>query len=210
MVRKTKEEAEQTRQDIIEAARRTFHQYGVSRSTCERIAKAAGVTRGAVYWHFKDKAEIFFAMREDVFRPLIERTDALLYAERFADPLDAIEASLTEFFRVLDDCAVVREVFEIMISRCEYVDEFASVQLEVGRPALDFLDKMQRMYCKAAELGTLRPGLDPLAMAQDTWAFTSGLLNLLLGCQSGSDLGQRIPGMIATHMAVRRGERASR
>jgi AcrR family transcriptional regulator len=63
MVRKTKEEAEQTRKDIIEAARRTFHQYGVSRSTCERIAKAAGVTRGAVYWHFRDKAEIFFALR---------------------------------------------------------------------------------------------------------------------------------------------------
>ena len=204
MVRKTKQEAEQTRKDIIEAARRVFHRCGVSRSTCDGIAREAGVTRGAVYWHFTDKAEIFFAMREHVFAPLIERTDALLYAERFSNPLDAIEASLIEFFRVLDDCSVVREVFEIMISRCEYVDEFASVQHEVGRPALDFLDKMTRMYGKAAELGCLRDGLDPLAMAQDTWAFTSGLLNLLLGCQQGTDLGQRIPGMIATHMALRR------
>jgi AcrR family transcriptional regulator len=78
MVRKTKEEAEKTRKDLIAAARTVFHECGVSRSTLEKIAKKAGVTRGALYWHFKDKAELFFAMREDVFAPMIERTDALL------------------------------------------------------------------------------------------------------------------------------------
>ncbi|HEX6733620.1 MAG TPA: TetR family transcriptional regulator [Azonexus sp.] len=204
MVRKTKEEAEKTRKDIIDAARRVFHRCGVGRSTLEKIARDAGVTRGAIYWHFQDKAELFFAMREDVFVPMIARTDALLFSEACADPLDAIEASLKEFFRVLDDCPVVREVFEIMISRCEYVDEFASVQEEVGRPAYDFLEKIVRRYQDAAERGTLRPGLDPLHTARDTWAFTSGLLHLLLGCQKGSDLDRRIPEMISVHMALRR------
>lgn len=204
MVRKTKEEAEQTRNDIVAAARRVFHRCGVGRSTLEKIAKEAGVTRGAVYWHFENKAELFFAMREDVFAPLLERTDALLWSERFTDPLDAIAASIQEFFRVLDDCAIVREVFEIMISRCEYVDEFAAVQEEVGRPATDFLAKIEKVYRQAAEKGTLRAGIDPTVAAEDTWAFTSGLLHLLLGCQQGSDLGRRVPAMIAGHMALRR------
>jgi TetR/AcrR family acrAB operon transcriptional repressor len=204
MARKTKEEAEKTRKDIIESARLVFHRDGVSRSTCEKIAKAAGVTRGAVYWHFQDKAEIFLAMRADVFVPMIERTDAILLSESLDNPLDAIEGSLKEFFRVLDDCAVVREVFEIMISRCEYVDEFASVQEEVGRPAYVFLEKMERIYRRAADKGYLREGLDPIATARDTWAFTSGLLHLMLGCQKGSGLEQQIPQMISTHMAMRR------
>jgi len=204
MVRKTKEEAEKTRKDIIDSARLVFHRDGVSRSTCEKIAKAAGVTRGAIYWHFKDKAEIFLAMRADVFAPMVERTDAILLSEAFDNPLDAIEGSLKEFFRVLDDCSLVREVFEIMISRCEYVDEFASVQEEVGRPAYEFLEKVERIYCRAAEKGYLREGLDPLATARDTWAFTSGLLHLMLGCQAGSDLDRQIPAMITTHMAMRR------
>lgn len=204
MVRKTKEEAEKTRKDIIESARQVFHRHGVSRSTCEKIAKAAGVTRGAVYWHFQDKAEIFLAMRADVFVPMVERTDAILFSDSFANPLDAIEASLKEFFRVLDDCSVVREVFEIMISRCEYVDEFASIQDEVGRPAFVFLEKIERMYRRAGDGGHLRPGLDPVATARDTWAFTSGLLHLMLGCQKGSELDQQIPAMIAAHMALRR------
>lgn len=204
MVRKTKEDAEKTRQDIIESARTVFHECGVSRSTLDKIAKEAGVTRGAIYWHFKDKAELFFAMREDVFAPMVERTDSLLFSEVYDNPLDAIEASLKEFFRVLDDCPVVREVFEIMISRCEYVDEFAAVQEEAGRPAYEFLEKMERYYRKARDKGCMRPELDPEAMARDTWAFASGLLHLMLGCQKGADLDQRIPGMITMHMALRR------
>src|SRR5574343_1412945 len=205
MVRKTKEEADKTRKDIIDAARRVFHECGVGRSSLDKIAKEAGVTRGAVYWHFEDKAALFFAMREDVFAPLIERTDALLFSPELSDPLDAIEASVKEFFRVLEDCSVVREVFEIMISRCEYVDEFAAVQEEVGRPAQTFLAKIERVYQQAAERGALRKGLDPHATAKDTWAFTSGLLHLLLGCQKGSELPSQVPAMSSDHMALRRG-----
>ena len=204
MVRKTKEEAEQTRLDILNAARLVFHQCGVSRSSLEKIAKAAGVTRGAIYWHFKDKAELFFAMREAVFVPMLGRTDAILYDPKHINPLDAIEGSITEFFRVLEDSLPFREVFEIMISRCEYVDEFASVQEEVGRPAHVFLEKIERMYYLAAEKGYLRSSIMPHAAARDTWAFTSGLLHLMLGCRKGSGLEREIPDMIGAHMAIRR------
>ncbi len=204
MVRKTKEEAEKTRADIIRAAREVFHEHGVVRCSLEKIAKAAGVTRGAIYWHFADKAELFFAMREDVFAPMIERTDALLYDPATPNPLDAIEASVTEFFRVLNECPVVRETFEIMISRCEYVDEFATIEEEVGRPAWEFLDKIERMYRLAAEKGDLRAGIGPEDAARDTWAFTSGLLHLSLGCRRGTGLEKDIPVMIRNHMALRR------
>ena len=204
MVRKTREEAEKTRKQIVDAARAVFHRCGVTRSTLEKIAQEAGVTRGAVYWHFKDKAELFFAVREDVFVPLLERTDSILFSTAYADPLDAIEASVQEFFRVLDDCAVVRELFEIMILRCEYVQEFAGVLDEANRPAMEFLAKIERLYVRAAERGTLRPGLDPLAAARDTWAFTSGLLHLALEYRLAESLDTSIASLVSTHMALRR------
>jgi TetR/AcrR family acrAB operon transcriptional repressor len=204
MARKTKEDAEKTRKDIIDSARAVFHQCGVSRSTLDKIAKEAGVTRGAVYWHFKDKAELFFAMRDDVFAPMAQRTDALLQSEAYDNPLDAIEASLKDFYQMLDDCAALREVFEIMTSRCEYVDEFACVQQDIARPGQEFLEKMERVYRKAAEKGFLREGLDVSAAAHDTWAFSSGLLHLMLSCQRDSYLDSQIPPMITTHMALRR------
>ena len=204
MARRTKADAQTTRNNLLDAAEQLFQSRGVSHTSLNDIATAAGTTRGAIYWHFKDKAELFFAMREDVFSPLVERTDALLLSDQFANPLDAIEASVKEFFRVLEDCSVVREVFEIMISRCEYVDEFTSVQEEVGRPGRAFLTKIETVYLQAAAKGLLRPGLDPLATARDTWAFTTGLLHLMLNCQKGSDLPQRVPEMITAHMAIRR------
>jgi len=204
VARKTKEEANRTRQQIIDAARRVFHQRGVSRSTLEQVAQAAGLTRGAVYWHFKDKIELFAALREDVLDPMTERVDSVLFSTGYDDPLDAIEAALKELFRVLDDCPVLRQVLEIMALRCEYVDEFAAVYAEFNRPAMEFLEKVETAYRQAAAKGTLRPGLDPAATARDTWAFVTGFLHLLLGRQLGNDLQDQVSAMVAAHMALRR------
>jgi TetR/AcrR family acrAB operon transcriptional repressor len=63
-MRKTKEEAQKTREDLLKAAALVFSDKGVARSTLAEIAKAAGVTRGAIYWHFENKAEIFDALHD--------------------------------------------------------------------------------------------------------------------------------------------------
>ena len=64
-MRRTKQEAEQTRRRIMSAALRTFDRHGISRTTMEHIADAAGVTRGAIYWHFADKQALLAAIRDD-------------------------------------------------------------------------------------------------------------------------------------------------
>ncbi len=78
MVRRTKEESLETRRAIIDAARDVFVAHGVTQTSLEQIAEAAGVTRGAIYWHFADKAELFYAMRDQVKIPLIDRSDVAL------------------------------------------------------------------------------------------------------------------------------------
>lgn len=59
MARKTKQQALETRQHILDVAMRLFSQQGVSATSLAQIAQAAGVTRGAIYWHFKDKSDLF-------------------------------------------------------------------------------------------------------------------------------------------------------
>jgi len=206
MARKTKAEAQQTRQQIIDAARGVFRRYGVAQSSLEQVAAAAGLTRGAVYWHFKNKAELFHAMRADVLEPLVDRVDAILLAEENPDPLDAIEQALRELFHVLDESATLREVLEIMVLRCEQVDEFAELQAEVERPGNEFLEKVRKVYNKAATQGGLRTGLQPEALALDTWIFVSGLLHKLIARGFDSTLKAQVSGMIDLHMALRRPE----
>jgi TetR/AcrR family acrAB operon transcriptional repressor len=203
MVRKTKAEAEATRREIIEAARAVFHECGVSRSSLEKVAQAAGVTRGAIYWHFSNKAALFYAMREHSFEHL-DPVEALLVAADIDNPLDAIERSLLEFIAILGSNAKVRETFEIMSLRCEYVDEFAEVLYEVNKPCGDFLVKLKTVYAAAAAKGYLRSDLDPEAMAYDTVTFTSGLFNNWLAAAPGDDLRVRAPELIRKHVALRR------
>lgn len=70
-----KADAERTRETILDAAETTFLAQGVSRTTLAHIAQAAGVTRGAIYWHFEDKAALFDALLERVRIPLDEIVD---------------------------------------------------------------------------------------------------------------------------------------
>ena len=203
MVRKTKAEAEQTRREIIDAARCVFHECGVSRTSLEKIARVAGVTRGAVYWHFENKAELFFAMREDSLA-VLDEVDAYLDSPDLPNPLDGIEQSLLAFFRIIDGRSEVRQVFEIMTLRCEYVDEFAQVLQEVNKPCMDFFAKLIRSYQRAADKGYLRPGLDPEGAAYDTLSFTAGLFNNWLSSQPGDLLRLKVPDMIRQHLLLRR------
>ena len=70
MARKTSAEAEETRQRIIDAAVEVFAAQGVPDATLDQIARMAGVTRGAVYWHFNGKQEVLQAVLSSRQHPL--------------------------------------------------------------------------------------------------------------------------------------------
>ena len=58
-MRKTVEETEKTRRLLVECATKRFILEGFSDTKLEDIAADAGLTRGAFYWHFKNKKAIF-------------------------------------------------------------------------------------------------------------------------------------------------------
>ena len=62
MARKTKEDTEQTRSAILDSALKTFYEKGFSRTTFDEIAKRINLTKGAVYWHFRNKADVIAAI----------------------------------------------------------------------------------------------------------------------------------------------------
>lgn len=70
MARKTVEESEQTRIRLVEAGTRMFAEYGYAYSTLEDIAKCAGLSRGAVYWHFRGKGELLQSVLNASVLPL--------------------------------------------------------------------------------------------------------------------------------------------
>lgn len=181
MARRTKEASEQTRRDIVAAARREFASRGVSRTSLEQIARAAGVTRGAVYWHFADKQALFDAMRDEVNLPIvdfvgIEDTEA---AQR-KDPLDWLAALLEGVMRQLESDPLTQETWDILSFRCEYVEGLLAELAAQRRSHAEFRDLLLPAYRRAAEAGILRADLDPALAATETMVFMTGLVRVWL------------------------------
>jgi TetR/AcrR family transcriptional regulator, acrAB operon repressor len=206
MVRKTKEDAAITRQRIIDAARDVFLVRGVSRTSMEQIAAQAGVTRGAIYWHFDSKTEILLALRERVFLPLIDRMDDTLLkaAEGAEDPLLNIERFLTETIQVLNDSSETRQTYEIMMIKCEYVDEFAQVLQQIANNCSNISLNIKLAYQRAQELDLLDTSCTPEEYAMDTYLFFSGLLHMWIKDPEDSERRQQTKNYISTHIRLRR------
>lgn len=205
MVRKTKEDAELTRQRIIDAARAVFLTRGVSRSTLEHIATEATVTRGAVYWHFKNKTDIFYALRDRNFLPLIDRMyDTLGVRTDNIDPLTQIENSLCDTINQLNENTEMRQIYEIMMIKCEYVDEFATVLQQILSNCSNIIEKIQMAYERAIEQNLLRTTLTPHALALDTHLFFSGLMHMWVKDADGSRFRHQAKALIQSHIKLRR------
>ena len=121
MVRRTKEEAQETRSAILEAAERAFYERGVARTTLADIATLAGVTRGAIYWHFSNKADLVQAMLDSLHEPL----DALAKASESQDeidPLGCMRKLLIHLFHQVANDPKTRRINEILFHKCEFTD----------------------------------------------------------------------------------------
>ncbi|MDO9281929.1 MAG: TetR family transcriptional regulator [Methylotenera sp.] len=206
MVRKTKEDAELTRSRIIAAARAVFLARGVSKSTLEHIAAEANVTRGAVYWHFKNKTDIFHAMREQVFLPLIDQMDDTLglAIDSTENPLTQIEKSLCHTISELNENIEMREIYEIMMIKCEYVDEFAMVLHQILNNCSSLIEKIEIAYQRAQTQNLLASTLSPRALALDTHLFFGGLLHMWIKDADGSKFRHQAFDLIKTHISLRR------
>lgn len=205
MVRKTKEDAEITRQRIINAARELFVTHGVSKTSLDKIAKHAQVTRGAVYWHFENKTELFHAMREHIFLPLIDQIDGtLLSSENEKDPLKRIENCLLGTISTLSNDLATRQTYEVLMSKCEYVDEFAEVLKQMLSNCDGIVSNIKQVYQEAQEQDLISPNHSPAELAMDTHLFFSGLLHMWVKDSDGSRFRNQAEALIKTHISLRK------
>jgi TetR/AcrR family acrAB operon transcriptional repressor len=127
MPRRTKEDAFATRQQLLDAAEHVFLRQGVAGTSLNDIAVAAGTTRGAIYWHFKDKADLFNAMMDRVAMPL-QQALSLLDSTVEDDPLPGLRRGLRAALRQTVEDPQTRRVFEVATHMVEYVDSLCAVR----------------------------------------------------------------------------------
>lgn len=173
MVRRTKEDAAQTRNQILDAAERVFYNKGVSRATLTDIADEAGVTRGAIYWHFENKSELFNAMHEREKLPL-ELMFTQLRTESL-EPLSGLRETCINALIDLQTNEQRRRVMCVLKLRCEYVDEMPGVVERMLSFQRNITQHVTAIFERAAALGQMRDGIESHLAAIGLHAYMNGL-----------------------------------
>lgn len=203
-MRRTKEEAEKTRRRIMAAALRRFDRSGISNTTLEEVATAAGVTRGAIYWHFSGKKALLHAVREEVSVPLLDQADFTLLSGGTEPPLDRVSCFLLGLLEALETDKQVERVLSVMSFKCEYVGPLAYELKDQAKNNRWLCEALAKVYREAKNDGSLRAGLPPSIAALDTLTFVAGLLRLWLLDDSGEGIRKHARALIAAHVDGRR------
>lgn len=177
MARRTKEDALATRHSLLDTAELLFQAQGVSRTSLNDIARSAGTSRGAIYWHFKDKADLFNAMMERVTLPLEQAFEFQSpEKEPDADPLERIRQVMHGALRQIATDARTRRVFEVATQKVEYVDELQAVRLRHLAVRNEFLLQMEHGLTLAAAAQNLVLRISITSAAQGLHAMADGLI----------------------------------
>ncbi|MGA1833649.1 TetR family transcriptional regulator [Rhizobium wenxiniae] len=136
-MRRTKAEAAETRCSILAAAEKLFFEKGVATSTLDEIATAAGVTRGAIYWHFNSKSDLFLELYNAADLPRVNMADVDAPCDDGRDPLSLVEKMACDWLQVLAEDRHRQRLLSILL-RTNFTEEF--------QPVMDELDKLDREH----------------------------------------------------------------
>ncbi len=184
MVRRTKQDAQETRTRIMDTAELVFREKGVGHTTLAQIASAAGVTRGAIYWHFTNKAALLQAMNDRVHLPL-EAMHQSLADVALVDPLGKLRESARGVLAQVAQDDRSRRVFEIFSFKCEFVGEMAEMLTRQRDSRRNCLLDIAENLRHAAAKGQIPENVDIEEAAIGIYALVDGLIeNWLLDPES--------------------------
>jgi len=124
MARKTKEDAKKTYLALLEAAQRIFIKQGIAKTTLNHIAKDAGMTRGALYWHFENKDALILALWEDGAGSLNrEITNALENLKDEKHPAETFREIMHSMINAVLDDPKLSQSLKIIMNCVEITDE---------------------------------------------------------------------------------------
>ncbi len=195
MARKTKEEALKTREAILDAAVQVFSVRGVSGSTLANIAKAAGVTRGAIYWHFRNKEDLLGALWEQILLPF-EPLDRINENPDAPDPLGTLQQTHIAFFQSLKNNPRRVQLLQILLNRCETVEGAGPQYSQRVNHLLAGQQKTEIVLRNAVRQGQLAKNFDVRLGSLAAIAFITGLIDNLLLAPQWIDLDTEIPVML--------------
>ena len=181
MARRTKEEAQQTREAILFASLDMFCEKGYTRTTFDEIAKKINLTKGAIYWHFRNKPDIIKALIIEAF----ERNQAAINREI---PEVKTLSDLLRYFKyeaqMVQDIAIFRKFLFFVMYQMEWSEGLFNT-LNISGPINQIKKYHHEMIIKvltdSIQKGEINKDTDVAITAQIITALWDGILHQAIG-----------------------------
>jgi len=176
MARRSKDDAEVTKGNIIKAAIRLFMRDGVSHTTLEKIAAEAGCTRGAVYHHFENKSALLLELMK-IARPPAEEVFEGVRELSEQRPLDALQSGMkTALGRMLSDTDS-RDIHTIFLQNCEFTEKSNPMFDSELEHACKGHQLVKNCMLRAQEMGQMRTDISAEEAASIAAAMCIGIIH---------------------------------
>ena len=178
-MKRTPEQARQTRESLLRAALEVFDRRGVARASLTEIAHEAGVTRGALYWHFKSREELFDALFQRLFSEYSQQLERDIRSGA-PDMLGTLRQALLRHFERVERDETICKFLRIVHLKCERTADNAAISalMHGYLRTLDGLMRPALAMCVRQE--ALPATLDVQAASLHLHALLLGLTHLWL------------------------------
>ena len=189
-MRRTKEDAEQTRDNLLKSAVQIFSEKGVARTTLEEIAKGAGVTRGAIYWHFDSKTQIFEALHESMHRPFLDAISEGLEKDH-PEPIEQLRNLWIKLFLDLEHDEQRKQALILFMRKCNYSGDLAPYKEQHRKKQEESMQVFHDYFEKMKKAGKLSAETNSRLLMEGMFCFMKGLLIEYLDEPDGFEIKTR-------------------
>ena len=177
-MKRTKEEALETKNALLNAALSVFSQKGFQAAGLQEIAEEAGVTRGAIYHHFDGKMEMFTTLVEEA-----SKASGAVIGKSIAEGgsfVEVLQRVLVRSLQLLEEDTRFREVKAITLYKTGMVDELSEFNQQRSEQTSMLVQQLAQMMAQGIAEGLLRADMAPEVVARAFIAFQEGLADLYL------------------------------
>jgi len=180
MAKKTKQEAERTYHALLDAATLLFIRQGVASTTLSNIASEAGMTRGAIYWHFDNKDAVIQALWERNANKLHQGFSEILENITLPRPAQSFRSAIKNMIHSIITEPELGQIVRIVIHNVEFTDEKTELQSFLSSKKEAMYSAMESAFTALKKHQALRVDLPPELLAQSLMSYLHGLIHSYL------------------------------
>ncbi|MBE7635881.1 TetR family transcriptional regulator [Sneathiella sp. P13V-1] len=177
MARKTKEEAEKTYHALLSAAAEMFTSLGVEACTLNAIAEKAGVTRGAFYWHFKNKEDILKGLWLTYTKPALTENREKILTAPSEDKLKTLYQCLIDILHRIEKDTELGQVFSIILGNSELTIRNPDVKAFFDEERSMFRETIEHAFEAERNIGNLPENTNIHISATGLVCLVSGMVS---------------------------------